>query len=76
MIYVRLHELMSEKGYPNSLRKLSEEVGISRERIRSFAANETPTVSLEVINAICNYYHCDIGRVIVHIKDKPKEDTV
>lgn len=76
MIYIKLHELMAEKGYPSSLRKLSEELNISRERIRSFASNEKPSVSLEVINAICNYYDCDIGDLIVHEKDGPTKEDI
>jgi DNA-binding Xre family transcriptional regulator len=67
---------MAEKGYPGSLRKLSEEVNISRERIRSFASNDTPTISVEVIDAICEYYKCDVGSLIVHIKNKTREETV
>ena len=67
---------MEERGYPDSLRKLSEAVDINRERIRSLASNETPTLSLEVINAICDYYDCDVGSLIVRLKDKPKEETV
>ena len=69
MVYVRLLELMAEKGYPSSLRELAKNIGENRERIRSFASNETPNLSVVVMNKICNYYNCSLSELIIHIKD-------
>jgi len=66
---------MKEKGYPSSLRELAKEIEVNRERLRTFASNNTPSLSVEVMDKICNYYDCSISELLVHLKDAPGEDN-
>lgn len=47
-----------------TLRSLSKELSISRYTIYALANNELDQYPKEVIEALCNYFDCDVGDLL------------
>lgn len=71
VITIKLHEILYEKqrqngdARPISLRDLADRVGVHRESLRRFAANEMERVPLDLVAKLCVYLNCKVGDLLV-----------
>lgn len=52
-------------------KELSQKTGVSKSTIDKMGRNEM--VSLEVIDRVCNYFHCRVEDVIEHFEPRKEE---
>lgn len=78
MIRYHLKELIADKEFAERRRitigEIAKETGINRmtlSRIINHPGHSTVTDNLD---ALCNYFGCDIEQLITHIKDSPVVD--
>lgn len=73
MFRFRLKELIADKAFKENRRVTIEEVsqktGIHRTTLSKIANTVGYSTTTEVLDALCNYFDCEIGELAEHIKD-------
>ncbi len=74
MIRYRLRELMAEKGFREkrhiTMGEISEKTGLNRSTLTKLANVIDYNCTSEVIDKLCNFFECEVGDLMVHIKDQ------
>ncbi|MCP4284693.1 MAG: helix-turn-helix transcriptional regulator [Gammaproteobacteria bacterium] len=72
MIRFRLKELIAEKEFSDGRRvtldEIANETGISRNTLSRIANNRGYNTTTDVIDRLCLFFDCSVGKVMEHIK--------
>lgn len=78
MFRFRLKELIADKAFKDGRRITIEEVakatGVHRTTLSKIANTIGYSTTTEILDALCNYFDCEIGELAEHIKDNPSEE--
>lgn len=78
MFRFRLKELIADKAFKDGRRITIEEVakatGVHRTTLSKIANTIGYSTTTEILDALCNYFDCEIGDLAEHIKDAPSEE--
>lgn len=78
MFRFRLKELIADKAFKEGRRITIEEVakatGVHRTTLSKIANTIGYSTTTEILDALCNYFDCEIGDLAEHIKDTPSEE--
>ena len=79
MIRVKLKEILAEKefrdGHTITMKDVAEATGIHPVTLSKIAKNQGYNPSLELINRLCNYFHCDVQTILVHVPETSSQYT-
>lgn len=64
--YTKLWKLTLDKGLNKT--QLRDEVGFSNECLSKLSKNKN--VSMNTLEKICSYFHCDISDVVEYVEDE------
>lgn len=76
---VRINELMVEKAVrdgrdpkvnPITQDELAEEIGIPQGTISRWASNKVDRLDKRIMLELCRYFDCEIGELIVRVRDE------
>jgi putative transcriptional regulator len=71
-MFCRLAVLMAEKDTRLSQRKLAKDTGLSTNTINKLFHNEIDRVDRTTLEALCNYFSCDVGDLLT-MREVPDE---
>ena len=78
MFRFRLKELIADKSFKEGQRVTIEAVakatGVHRTTLSKIANTIGYSTTTEILDALCNYFDCEIGDLAEHIKDNPSEE--
>jgi len=60
-----------ETGQRLSYRELSRLTGINKNSLNAIATNRARRLDLDTLEALCHFFNCEPGELIVRVKDAP-----
>lgn len=76
MVIYHLKDLMLKKsvatGEKITYAKIAEEVDISRITLSRMASSKGHSVSMDIVEKLCDYFGCEINNLISFVPESPK----
>ncbi|MCD8513078.1 MAG: helix-turn-helix transcriptional regulator [Nitrincola sp.] len=74
MIRYHLKELIAEKEFQEKRRitvsEIAQETGINRMTLSKMMNHQGSSTVTDNLDKLCNYFDCEIEKLITHVKDK------
>lgn len=78
MIRLRLAEQLAEKAFQEKRRidwkEVSEGTGIHRTTLSKMLNTPGYNATLENIDRLCSYFHCQVGDLATHVSDEGEQN--
>ena len=78
MVIYHLKDLMLKKsvatGKKITYAEIANEIGISRITLSRIASSKGHSVGMDIIEKLCDYFNCEINKLISFVPDPPKPD--
>ncbi|WP_026893792.1 helix-turn-helix domain-containing protein [Clostridiisalibacter paucivorans] len=67
MLNIKVLDILEKKE--RNIRWLSEKTNINYSTLYNFIYNKKSSVKFDTIDKLCNFFNCNIGDIIEHVKD-------